>query len=96
MHRTIAVYVIAYLATFVLRALAGSAEAFAIGLLVTTALAFQMSRSILLRIKKKDDAGRYSDRIMTGTTLYTVVIMVALPICLFVIVGYLIIYTFTL
>lgn len=97
MRRAIAVYAVAYLAAFLLRALTGSPGAgFALGLLVSVALGFQTSRSILLRIKKKDDSGRYADRVMTGTTLYPIVMAVSLPVCLVTIVGYTLIYALTL
>lgn len=97
MLRTIAVYIGAYLATFLLRALTGGPGAdVLLGFLVTIALVFHLSRCILFRMKKKDEAGRYADRIMTGRTLYLVVMAVALPISLVAIVGYMLIYTLTL
>lgn len=63
---------------------------------MTVAPGFQTSRSILLRIRKKDHPGRHAHRVMTGTTLYPVVIAVSLPVCLVTTVGYTLGYTLTL
>ena len=97
MLRPFAVYLVAYLAVFIFRAINGSTAPDALlGLLVSIALAFQISRSILLRLKRKDEAGRFTDQVMRGTTLYPVVLMVALPTSFVVIVGYLLVYTLTM
>lgn len=97
MPRPVALYFVAYLAVFIFRAINGStAPDFLLGLLVSIALTFQISRSILLRIKRKDEAGRYTAQVMRGITLYPVVMMVALPISLVVIVGYLLVYRLTM